>query len=419
MPRSSFPHRDFARSFAAAGSMSLPDAELLQRFARYGEHPAFDVLLRRHGPMVLGVCRRVLINSADVDDAFQAAFLVFVRKARTLRHGERLGPWLYGVAVRVSLKARSRRARLAARRTEATDMIPDTYFAVRRARTGYRCSISNCQALPAKYREPLVLCELEGASRAEAAQALGIPEGTLSSRLARGRELLRRRLLKHGTLLPAGGLVALFTANGIGRAAIPSALLAKTSEVAAVATTGHALAGMVPAGAAQLTDEVLKGMMLTKLRLACGAVLALGLVSTGVLAAWPTDAPAQAVKVGNAKATPPKSGAAPDSPDRRFRGNGQELRVEFADKGTVPAGPRCVPGVVGGGQDRRLQECPGRRGSGRQRDGRKDAVPGRGRCVVVDGRWHRRGDGASARQRSTRRRIRSGSTSRTSPVAAT
>ena len=92
-------------------------------------------------------------------------------------------------------------------------------------------------------------------------------------------------------------------------------------------------------------DEVLKGMMLTKLRVAFGAVLALGLVSAGVLAAWPTDAPAQTVKVGNAKATPPKSGAAPDSPDRRFRGNGQELRVEFADNGAVQADREALQGL--------------------------------------------------------------------------
>jgi DNA-directed RNA polymerase specialized sigma24 family protein len=109
----------------SGGLEELPDAELHERFARYGEHPAFDVLLRRHGPMVLGVCRRVLGHFADAEDAFQAAFLVFVRKARTLRNGERLGPWLYGVAVRVALKARARRARLGERLEGSTDMIPD------------------------------------------------------------------------------------------------------------------------------------------------------------------------------------------------------------------------------------------------------------------------------------------------------
>src|SRR4051794_35375242 len=101
----------------------LPDADLLDRFAHYGEQESFDTLLRRHGPMIYGVCRRILGNSTDADDAFQATFLVFVRRARSLRSG-RLGPWLYGVAVRVALKSRARRARLAQRQSEATDMIP-------------------------------------------------------------------------------------------------------------------------------------------------------------------------------------------------------------------------------------------------------------------------------------------------------
>jgi RNA polymerase sigma factor (sigma-70 family) len=282
------------------GLDGLPDADLLDRFARYGEHPAFDALLRRHGPMVYGVCRRVLANPADADDAFQATFLVLVRKAGSIRRADRLGPWLYGVAFKVAGRARARALRLAARQTEATDMIPDPspeppdWLPVLDA---------ELSALPAKYREPLVLCELQGASRTAAAKALGIPEGTLSSRLARGRDLLRKRLLKHGTLLPAGGLAALFSAGGVGRAAIPAALLAKTSELAAFVGTGAASAGAVPAGAARLTDEVLRGMMLTKLRVGVGAVLAAALVAFGAAAALP----------GNPAGRPEKPKASPDT----------------------------------------------------------------------------------------------------------
>src|SRR4051812_7062099 len=137
---------------------ALPDAELLDRFARYADHPAFEVLVRRHGSMVLGVCRRALANSPDADDAFQATFLVLIRRAKALRGG-RLGPWLYGVAYRVALKARARAARLAAYRTEATDMIPDPSVPAE-VPDWVPILDAELNALPAKYRDPLVLCEL-------------------------------------------------------------------------------------------------------------------------------------------------------------------------------------------------------------------------------------------------------------------
>ncbi len=286
---------------------ALPDAELLDRFARYADHPAFEVLLRRHGPMVLGVCRRTLANVSDAEDAFQATFLVFIRKARSLRRADRLGPWLYGVACRVAMKARARAARLAEYRTEVREMISDPN--VPAAVPDWLPVLdTELAALPAKYRDALVMCELEGASRADAAKALGVPEGTLSNRLARGRELLRRRLLKHGTLLPTGGLVALLTTNGVGRAVVPAALLARTSELAVTATS--AVTGAVPVGAAQLTDEVLKSMFLTKLRGAGVAVLVPTLMATGLAVAWSGEEP-RAVEANGVARAPAPSGSKP------------------------------------------------------------------------------------------------------------
>ena len=154
------------------------------------------------------------------------------------------------------------------------------------------------QALPAKYREPLVLCELQAASRcAAAAKRSAFPKGHCRADYRAAVSYWAERLLKHGTLLPAGRLVtrSVAPAAWVARRA-GKRLLAKTSELVAISTTGSAVGGVVPAGAAQLRDEVLKSMMLSKLRMVCGGILAVGLLAAGVLAARPQDVPNQAEK---------------------------------------------------------------------------------------------------------------------------
>ncbi len=221
-----------------------PDAELLDRFTRYGERPALEAVIRRHAGLVRGVCRRHLGATADADDAFQATFLVLLRHVGRGRPPGKVGPWLYAVAVRTAARLRSRRRfaplpEVAAPEAPAADWLPllDRELA----------------ALPAKYRDALVLCELQGKSRREASTTLGIAEGTLSSRLSRGRELLRRRLLKHGTLLPAAGLGLVTEAAAAGQvtAAVGLADGAVPAAVAAaVPPAGWGLWKLVTAGMA-------------------------------------------------------------------------------------------------------------------------------------------------------------------------
>lgn len=265
----------------------LPDRELLERFTNYADQPAFEAILRRHGPMVWGVCRRML-NSTDTDDAFQATFLVLIRKAQSLRRADRLAPWLYGVAYRVARKARTQAARRANFLSEGSDMIPDRAVSTE-SPDWLPILDAELATLPAKYRDALVVCELQGASRQEAARILGLREGTLSSRLARGRALLRRRLLKHGTLLPAGGLSAILGTGGIGRATVPLVLLTTTAELAQVVS--GATTGTVPVGVARLTDEVLKMMLLSKLRGIAGIAVVLLATTIGWVAADPGAQP--------------------------------------------------------------------------------------------------------------------------------
>ncbi len=264
-----------------------PDAELLDRFARYREQAAFEAILRRHGPLVWGVCRRTLSNPADADDAFQATFLVLVQNAGRVKHGGQLGPWLYGVAVKVARRVRDKSRRvptcdpeLAALLPERERPDPDAEWLAHLDR--------ELHALPAKFRDPMVLCELQGLSRTAAAERLRLREGTLSSRLARGRILLRQRLLKYGTLLPAGGLATL-----LGTASTaPARLLGKTAEsVAQVTAAGGILTGVVPASVARLTLEV-TGMGLFKLKIATAMAVTLATLTVGLVAA---DGPKAAV----------------------------------------------------------------------------------------------------------------------------
>jgi len=175
------------------------DAELIDHFVTRRDHNAFALLVRRHGPMVFGVCRRVLRDPHDAEEAFQVTFLVLVRKAATVRQPERLANWLYGVASRVAHKTKRTTARRDAHERSAAMSAVVAPVTVGPDGAELRAVIDEeMVALPEKYRAPLVLCYLEGLTNEDAARRLGWPTGSMSYRLARGRELLRRRLARRG-----------------------------------------------------------------------------------------------------------------------------------------------------------------------------------------------------------------------------
>src|SRR5947209_3430602 len=182
------------------------DAELLGRFADRHEEAAFTGLLRRHGPMVWAVSRRVLPDVQDAEDVFQAAFLLLARKAASIRKRESVGSWLHGVALHLARKAKTRGARRQAHEKRAADM-RDTRPRSEAVRREVQEALDRAlQDLPERYRSALVLCYLEGKAHEEAARLLGCPLTTLRTRVARGRKLLRDRLTSHGLTLSAAGL---------------------------------------------------------------------------------------------------------------------------------------------------------------------------------------------------------------------
>jgi RNA polymerase sigma factor (sigma-70 family) len=256
---------------------ALSDGQLLERFVGQRDQAAFEALFWRHGPMVLGVCRR-LLGSADAEDAFQATFLVLVRKAASIGRREAVGAWLYRVAQRVALRARST-ARPVAELPEEGPATDDDEEAVswRDLRPMLDEAIAS---LPEKYRAPVILCYLEGRTNEEAARELGCPKGTVAVRLMRARERLRRRLERCRLILPA----ALLTVILAGRARaepVAAALAGMTLRAALGAAAGGTMTGAATAHTAALAEGVIRAMYLRKMKLTVAFLIALGVIVGG------------------------------------------------------------------------------------------------------------------------------------------
>jgi RNA polymerase sigma factor (sigma-70 family) len=265
---------------------AMTDGQLLECFVRRRDEAAFEALVRRHGPMVLGVCRRILGRLPDAEDAFQATFLVLVRKAAGLDRRELLGNWLYGVAYRTALDARAAAVRRRARERQVSPMPePEVHEGADVGRDLRGLLDQELNRLPDKYRVPVVLCDLQGQTRREVAQKLGIPVGTLSGRLTTAHRLLARRLARRGLVLAVGALPAALSAEA--SAGVPAPLVAATVK----ATTG-----VVSVPAAALAEGVMKAMLVKKLKIITAlAVAAVSVLGAALLGHGPTEAGPPAV----------------------------------------------------------------------------------------------------------------------------
>lgn len=259
----------------------LPDAELLARFARQGDETAFTALVRRHGPMVLGVCRRLVRDGHAAEDALQATFLVLARKADSLAQPELLAHWLYGVAYRTAKKARREAARRhvhesQAVRAEAVDPSEE----IDRQDLGAIVD-EEINRLPERYRVPVVLCYLQGQTNAEAARHLGCSRGTIATLLARARDKLRRRLTQRGIGLAVGAALGAL-APTVQSGTVSLALVNVTVKAAMLLSAGQAAAvAALAAQAVALAKGVSKGMLIEKLRIPAAILIVTAMVGTG------------------------------------------------------------------------------------------------------------------------------------------
>jgi RNA polymerase sigma factor (sigma-70 family) len=302
------------------------DGELLTCYIARRDEAAFEGLVRRHGPMVYGVCRRLLRSEADAEDAFQATFLVFIRKAASIRPREKTANWLYGVAYHTAQKARDAAMKRRVKERQAGENprpeAPEDIW-------GPLLPLldQEIHRLPEHYRLAVVLCDLEGKSHKNAALQLGWPQGTLSGRLSRARALLRRRLARQGLALGAGAF-----APSVGSAALPMGLTTATVKAALAFAAGSA-AGVVSVKVIALTEGTVKAMLLTKLYAMTAVLLAVTLAGVGTAVAV-SSMPGKEVRApmdpDHAKAAPtPKADgeAASDADEKAVRDYVAELRA--------------------------------------------------------------------------------------------
>jgi RNA polymerase sigma factor (sigma-70 family) len=260
----------------------LSDAQLLEGFVARREEAALAAIVRRHGPMVWGVCRRVLGNYHDAEDAFQATYLVLVRKAASIAAPDLLANWLYGVAHQTALKARATTAKRSARERQVMEM-PEPAVPEQDLWAELEPLLDQeLGRLPTRYRTAIVLCDLEGKTRKEAAGQLGVPDGTLAAWVARGRGMLARRLARHRLLLSGEALAAVLLQNAAS-AGVPVSVMASTMTATRLFASAPAAAtGAISAKAAALADQVVKAMLVSKLKLGMAVLAIVALLGAAV-----------------------------------------------------------------------------------------------------------------------------------------
>jgi RNA polymerase sigma factor (sigma-70 family) len=329
----------------------LSDSELLERFRAGREEAAFAVLVQRHGPMVLGVCRRLLDDAGLAEDAFQATFLVLVRRAGSIRKQASVASWLYGVARRVAARARAQAARRRIREREIGDM-PAAEPRDDRSWSELRAVLDEeLGRLPEKCRTAVVLCYLEGKTQEQAARELGWPRTSLASRLGRARTLLRQRLTRRGLVLSAGVLATALAAEA-SAAPVPALLLLSTTRAASLVAAGKTAAAAVSPQAAALAEGVCRTMSMTKIILGVALTASLAFtVSTVSLTSR------RACPGGAAAAEQPAAAAADDTaapkPDESqtplFRDVTEESGIDFTFRNGEEAGLYTILESLGGG----------------------------------------------------------------------
>lgn len=270
------------RKFAAIqAARDVGDQQLLQNFIRSSDEAALTVLIERHAPMILGVCRRALGCTHDADDACQATFMVFSRKAASIRKTASLASWLHAVAMRVIANLKRERARRARRERAATTRCvtnPAEDVSWAEVQTVLDDELNR---LPERYRAVLILCYLEGKTRDEAADQLGLSAGALHGLLERGRKLLADRLTKRGVTLSAG-LFGVALCEGVAQATFSPTQVLTTAHASSLFALGKPVGEAVSTTVIQLSQQVIKGMLMTKLKLASAGVICAALLATTV-----------------------------------------------------------------------------------------------------------------------------------------
>jgi RNA polymerase sigma factor (sigma-70 family) len=325
-------------------AVEISDAQLVERFVDAADEAAFTALVHRHGRMVLGVCRRVLGAGPDLEDVFQATFVVLARKVRTIRKRESVASWLHGVAYHLATKVRSQRTRRRQREIttdNALDQIEEAQ--TMHVDPSVRASLrelgsildEELQRLPAGCRVAAILCLIEGLSHSEAAQQLGLPLGTLKARIQRGRTLLRQRLERRGVALSAGVLSVVLTEQAT--AAVSATLIRATVQGAAHNAVSARVAALADMGARVLAAWKLNLAVLATLAISLAGFAAAAVSFGGKDADGPADRPVVAEgKPRDLPDAPLPKGAVARLGTPRWRHGGPVNFVEFLpDKQTV------------------------------------------------------------------------------------